>query len=117
MQNISSTAPSAPIPPIETITIPHELAVRLNNAAYFYGDVLDHIVRTFLPSIELASQCGNIHLVSEQLSTLENYILQYTEQHNGIRASIDFNQLEGDELLPRGYSEALAEAEIYRKKS
>ena len=115
MQNISSTAPSAPI--IETITIPHELAVRLNNAAYFYGDALDHIIRTFLPSIELASQCGNIHLVSEQLSTLENYISQYTEQYNGIRASIDFNQLEENELLPRGYSEALAEAEIYRKKS
>ena len=57
MQNISSTAPSAQT--IETITIPHELAVRLNNAAYFYGDALNHIVRTFLPSIALASQCGD----------------------------------------------------------
>ena len=115
MQNISSTAPSAQT--IETITIPRELAVRLNNAAYFYGDALDHIIRTFLPSIELASQCGDAHLVIEQLSTLENYILQYTEQWQGIRASVDFNQLEENELLPRGYSEALAKAEIYRKKS
>ena len=112
MQNISSTAPSAPI--IETITMPRELAVRLNNAAYFYGDALDHIIRTFLPSIELASQCGDAHLVIEQLSTLENYILQYTEQWQGIRASIDLSILREEGLLLSGQSEALAQSEIYK---
>ena len=114
MQNIHHTVPSAPNPPIETISMPLELAERLSGAAYFYGTAIEHIVQAFLPSIALANQCGNTLLISSQLTTLEDYILQYTEQWQGIRASIDLNMLREENLLPRGQSEALAQSEIYK---
>ena len=114
MQNIHHTVPSAPNPPIETISMPLELAERLSGAAYFYGTAIEHIVQAFLPSITLANQCGNTLLISRQLNALEDYILQYTEQYHGIRASIDFNQLWENSLLPSGQSEALAQSEIYK---
>ena len=114
MQNIHHTVPSAPNPPIETISMPLELAERLSGAAYFYGTAIEHIVQAFLPSIALANQCGNTHLVSKQLTALEDYILQYTEQWQGIRASIDLNMLREENLLPRGQSEVLAQSEIYK---
>ena len=115
MQNFhQKTVPSTPIPTIETITMPRELAERLDNAAYFYGNAIKHIIHAFLPSITLANQCGNTHLVSKQLTALEDYILQYTEQWQGIRASIDLNMLREENLLPRGQSEVLAQSEIYK---
>ena len=114
MQNIHHIAPSAPNPTIETITMPRELAERLNNAAYFYGNAIEHIVQAFLPSITLANQCGNTLLISSQLTALEDYILQYTEQWQGIRASIDLSILREEGLLLSGQSEALAQSEIYK---
>ena len=114
MQNIHQTVPSAPNPTIETITMPRELAERLDNVAYFYGTAIEYIVQAFLPSIALANQCGNTHLVSKQLTALEDYILQYTEQYHGISASIDLNILREEGLLSYGQSEALAQSEIYK---
>ena len=114
MQNIHQTVPSAPNPTIETITMPRELAERLNNAAYFYGHAIEHIVQAFLPSITLANQCGNTLLISSQLTALEDYILQYTEQWQGIRASIDLSILREEGLLLSGQSEALDQSEIYK---
>ena len=114
MQNIHQTMPSAPNPTIETITMPRELVERLSNAAYFYGNAIEHIVQAFLPSITLANQCGNTRLISRQLKALDDYILQYIEQYHGISASIDFNQLWEEGLLPSGQSEALAQSEIYK---
>ena len=114
MQNFHQTVPSAPNPPIETISMPLELAERLDNAAYFYGNAIKHIIHAFLPSITLANQCGNTLLISSQLTALEDYILQYTEQWQGIRASIDLSILREEGLLLSGQSEALAQSEIYK---
>lgn len=114
MQNFHQTVPSTPIPTIETITMPRELAERLDNAAYFYGTAIEYIVQAFLLSIALANQCGNTHLVSKQLTALEDYILQYTEQYHGISASIDLSILREEGLLSYGQSEALAQSEIYK---
>ena len=115
MQNFhQKTVPSTPIPTIETITMPRELAERLDNAAYFYGNAIKHIIHAFLPSITLANQCGNTLLISSQLTALEDYILQYTEQWQGIRASIDLSILREEGLLLSGQSEALAQSEIYK---
>ena len=114
MQNIHQNVPSAPNPTIETITMPRELVERLDNAAYFYGNAIKHIIHAFLPSITLANQCGNTLLISSQLTALEDYILQYTEQWQGIRASIDLSILREEGLLPSGQSEALAQSKIYK---
>ena len=114
MQNFHQTVPSTPIPTIETITMPRELAERLDNAAYFYGNAIKHIIHAFLPSITLANQCGNTLFFFFHLTALEDNITQYTEQYHGIRASIDFNQLWENSLLPSGQSEALAQSEIYK---
>lgn len=115
MQNIH-TAPAAQnqtVQSVETVTIPLELVYRLQNAAYFYSLAFDHITKTFIPSIAATANSGNVRLICNQLDTLSHYIEHFTENYDGMNASLDFCELDENGFLPRGQSEHMATSTVY----
>lgn len=112
----SSTAPAAQnqtVQSVETVTMPLELAHRLQNATYFYHLALKHITKTFIPSIAAAASSGNTRLICNQLDTLGHYIEQCTENYDGMNASLDFCELDENGFLLRGQSEHMATSTVY----
>ncbi len=105
----AQTAQNQPLQTIDTVTMPRELYHDLDNAAYFYGMALEHIDNAFIPSLKLAAEKGDLSLIGHQLNALSDFILQYTEQYQGIQASIRGHDLENDGVLTRSKAEIKAD--------